>query len=439
MSRRKQTSSRGNTPSWCLSVALATPSAEPLPSHRRHLAYSVARTRADETRGRKNASVCQLRSDVSASWHESTASEFPTTGSRYYRHDCSYLRRPRQMVSNEVMNQQTIERILRMYDRSCLPMTRGQLNGIVDRCSSNATDSRVNEHHQILRGKDVSAVESSHSDASSQEDTLAKDITSIVVNDLEEIIHLSNTTIANSNVFVASHQKGSLLYDAPTQNLQANGKRRHSLYVTTNGSRQKIRSMRISVVFNGSFVGQTYHPGEISVVLVHYKSDDDLHPSTIGCIESDTPNTMEALGFIIIRHEIPHTTVEDGLYEVVVSAKANTNYSISLSGKIAVHVSEEVKNMLVDCIVKKNELEQCIQRASSLDAPMAILRRKLTIENNLLCQATKECDEREVEIERLELELDYRDDMKDGGASIEASIKALETEYMNWSKTLANR
>jgi hypothetical protein len=127
-----------------------------------------------------------------------------------------------------------------------------------------------------------------------------------------------------------------------------------------------------------------------------------------------------------------HTTISNGLYELIVTAKEAASFSIALRGSSAVSACAKLKTDLAEIIHNERVARESLHHATELEPAIVLLERKYNIEQSLLRQAKLKCDESELRNEELELKLDYRDEMPDKGAFILKRMKILEEEYKHW-------
>ncbi len=261
----------------------------------------------------------------------------------------------------------------------------------------------------------------------------------------------SSKEVERSCLLIASKQVASTsLYEVPTQSLKEGSINHHYFYLQSCNT-VKLYSIAITIIFRGDFEGTEYIPGKLKVVLKHLSNWEEPiqfknDPIRVTMLESghvhpeeNISSTSKQMGRIVLRYE-PNEVIESGLYEITVKAKADSMYSISLSGLFACDVFSEVKREIGRM---KTALSECLsfsEKLTSLDVSIRLIERKLRIaEDRLVKESQAQCDRCEHEIEELDEELDFRDELEDNGAFVIEKLKIREVEYAYWRSLHSQR
>lgn len=231
-------------------------------------------------------------------------------------------------------------------------------------------------------------------------------------------------------LFIASKQANETsLYKMPTQSLKGGSISHHYFYLK-NCNSAKLYSMAITIVFRGDFEGTEYIPGELEVELTKGVSMLEIgHVNPEDCV----PSTLEQLGRLVLRHEPKSEVIESGLFRLSIKANASSKYSISISGLFACDAFSEVKREIGRMNAIHRESLSFSDNSRALDTSIHLIERKLKItENRLVKEAQAQCDRCEKEIEELDMELDFRDELDDNGAFLIEKLMVKEVEYTHW-------
>lgn len=254
-----------------------------------------------------------------------------------------------------------------------------------------------------------------------------------------------NEEVDGRQVFVASDSSERPLFELESMFVSKND-RSNCVFCIQNSKETKFIALTITIVFRGGFDGSTYVPGKVAVefkqlseATTFVDGADDTSMEIPYQTVHEQMNTKEQLGLIVIQYETNDATIEDGLYEVTVTAEEDSNFSIALRGSFATDAFHKVKTELARCIQQSRKANDCFERALSLESTIQLLTRKFQLEERMLRQAMVKCDESESEIEKLELLLDERDEMEDAGAYILKRMQVLEVEYNHWRLVLDGR
>ena len=266
-----------------------------------------------------------------------------------------------------------------------------------------------------------------------------------VLSNIEGLAKSKETTdeVDVHSLFVASGLEDGLYYQSKPNAIKK-GESTCSIFQIQSNNDTKFTTLTMTVVFRGDFVGSTYVPGNISAAFEKVHSVDEINGST----SSEAPeceiiqvqnNSNHQLGMVLICIGCKDTTISDGLYRVILSANESASMSIAVRGSFAIAASTKVKAELAAVIRNERVARQSTHRASAIEPTIQLLKRKTTLEEKLLHQAKVKCDECEFQIEELDLRLDERDEMEDGGAFILKRMQILEEEYKHWKIVLDGR
>jgi len=229
---------------------------------------------------------------------------------------------------------------------------------------------------------------------------------SIVLVDIQD----TNTTLnaADSRQFVALDMDEITLHKLDSHSLKGGESTQHSVSIQDDDE-IKLRSLSATLVYSGSFNGSTYYPGLLTVEL---KQVSKGCTSSIGHSPPDLqrPNSESQFGCATIQHELEETVINGGMFELVVTADNNVNYSISLGGRLACPLTKEVKRRLARVIATRGEIKGCKDQVSVLDKQLVLFERKRILEDELVNKSRDKSTKFLAEAERLDLELDYQDD-----------------------------
>jgi hypothetical protein len=261
----------------------------------------------------------------------------------------------------------------------------------------------------------------------------------IVVSSIEQLTLLKGANASIQSLYVAVISPDRLLYESESKRLDKNEFARVAFRIDS--GEIKFTVITVSVVFHGSFVGLNYVPGDISVQIKRVCGDEDYSSdrANVANIICDQNNSMHQLGVVMVQIGSPNTTIRDGLYEVIVTAKEAAFFSVSLRGSSAVSARAKLEAELAGIIQNEREARKSLHLSTELEPAILLLDRKFKIEQSLLRQAKHKCDESEIQIEELELRLDDRDELPDEGAFILKRMKILEEEYKHWRLVLDGR
>ena len=262
--------------------------------------------------------------------------------------------------------------------------------------------------------------------------TAPEGINSITLVDIKNIdTHAFNDN--NKQIFVSSNLEECNLHETNSQTLQGG----HSIsqyYYIQDDDQTKLKSLTVTVVYTGCFDGAKYIPGVLSVELRRVPKYRDA--ISIGCKSEETQraNTKNEIGCTVIQYEIDNQQViPGGLFEVKVSstgkAHHDVQYSIILGASLACPLKTEVRINLARSVFTRNQIRETTEQVAVLVKNLILLEKKKQVEEDLMNKAKNQREKCRAELERLDLELDWQDDMEDKGASVVTQIKNLKREH----------
>ena len=313
---------------------------------------------------------------------------------------------------------------------------------LTDECNIHICDGDCSQYESILRS------DQRHSTSKRSDDVASNE--TIVVSSIERLTELKNASneLDISSAFIACDQPEQLLYESKSVHVKKHELARSAFQLKSTID-IKFTMVTITIVFRGEFVGSEYFPGDISIAFNQKSAEAGINDdvSSINAISKSNEvshcevvemqsNSKCQLGIACIRFGCKGTTINDGLYEVIVTARESTSFSTAIHGSFAIAASTRIKSELTSVIRNEREASQSIQCVSKMEPSIRILQRKFTLEKDLLNQAKAKCDECELRIEELDLQLDERDEMEDGGAFLLRRMQVLEEEYKHWRLVL---
>ena len=307
---------------------------------------------------------------------------------------------------------------------------------LTDECDVHNYDGEFSQYESILKSNERHSTSKRSDTASSNE--------SIVVSSIEKLTELKNASsgLDINSAFIACHQPEQLLYESKSIRVRKH-ESASSVFRLQSVGDVKFTVVTITIVFRGDFVGSKYIPGDISIAFKEKNVEADalfnfnevLHYEVVE-VQSSSKHQM---GVAFIRFGCKSTTINDGLYEVIVTARESSSFSTAIHGSFAIAASTRMKSELASVVRNEREASQSIHCVSKMEPSIRILERKFKIEMQLLNQAKAKCDECELQIEELDVQLDERDEMEDGGAFLLRRMQVLEEEYKHWRLVLDGR
>ena len=330
-------------------------------------------------------------------------------------------------------------------------------DGIVERCLTNAiiTDTHNDERsarYTAITLSENEELQAYNNDYASERELVNDVISSVVIAAQEDdeqqlaaperINSISLVDIKkidtrafndnNKHIFLASNLEECNIHETNSQTLRGGHLISHYYYIQDD-DQTKLKSLTVTVVYTGCFDGAKYIPGVLSVELRRVPKYRDA--ISIGCkSESEKTNTKNEIGCTVIQYELENQQViPGGLFEVKVSSTGefhhDVQYSISLGASLACPLKTEVKRSLARSVFTRNQIKETTEQIAGLDKNMVLLEKKKQVEEDLMNQAKNQREKCQTELERLDLELDWQDDMEDKGASVVTQIKNLKREH----------
>jgi len=241
----------------------------------------------------------------------------------------------------------------------------------------------------------------------------------------EEEPDIKHAFNADSRQFVANDMDEITLHKTNSNSLKGGESIKHSFHIQDDDE-TKLKSLSVTVIYSGTFDGGKYNPGVLSVKLNQVSNDCT---SSIGHSppEMQRLNSEHQLSCAAIQHELEETVINGGMFELVVTADSDVNYSISLAARLACPLTKEVKRRLARVVATRDEIKECKAQVSVLDKQLILFERKRRLEDGLINKSKEQSAKSLAEAEKLDLELDYQDD-EDEWKSTVAQIEKLKLD-----------
>jgi len=187
-------------------------------------------------------------------------------------------------------------------------------------------------------------------------------------------------------------------------------------FIISNGLKQKLVSLYISIVYSGTFIMGKYCPGLLKPSLrfqpldISGFSSEDSHDESIsdsmlsvGDIRFAPPSDNGKVGQVIISltHE---PFIQSGVFELIIQADTLTRYSIHVSGKACIFVDDVLHHKLDHFFKLKDRLEEKIQGAQYCWLELRLEEQKFYSVMDLISNA-------EYELKRTALDLDQNENL----------------------------
>ena len=349
------------------------------------------------------------------------------------------------IVHNNVCSSQRITlstTALTKYDMKCF-------DGIIERCLDNNinTDTHCDNTSALYTAIALSENEEfqAYNNDYSSERQIVNDVTSSITAQKDDekinsvrLVDMNNIVNAfhdvhDKQIFVTSKEECSL-HETNSQTLQGGRSVSHYYYLQDDGQ-TKLKSLTVTTVYTGCFDGaKKYIPGNLSVELKRVPKYRD--PVSVGykLEEFQRANTENEIGCTVIQYEIEkNQIIPGGLFEVKVSSAGKAHhdlqYSITLRACLACPLKEEVERDLARSMFTRNRIKETTEQIVGLDTNLILLEKKKEVEEELMTRSKNQREKCQTELERLDLELDWQDDMEDKGASIVEQIQNLKREH----------
>ena len=214
----------------------------------------------------------------------------------------------------------------------------------------------------------------------------------------------------------------------------------HSVFfVIANDALTKLKSLTVTIVHSGCFRGSTYGAGALSVNLS--ASSSSMTQRAVGTVNQIRHNTEDQIGLFVLQHssEDDDSILADSLFEMEITAASPTSLSVQANGTVAREIRCETQRDMAELVHTSRDLYDCNCDLAMLKKRHLLSCRKCELQGKLLEDAIEQRNKIESELEVLDLKLDFRDDLSDGGASVEAQIHSLKNEHEKLTATVSLR
>ena len=206
-------------------------------------------------------------------------------------------------------------------------------------------------------------------------------------------------------------------------------------YYIENSVYKKLKSLCVSVVYSGVFVGAEHHPGKLDVDLRRLSNHREpivaLPSSSIGIKNMSTSNTTttSAMGLITVDLELENKIIESGLFELTVSASSASSYSIRIEpGSFARPFELEMKRQAAELVEKQQNLNDCKSKYKTHLYHQQLLERKIKVAEELLRKDSDNCDRCKGKSDQIEEELDNSNGTEEEDSILLQKLQALSIE-----------
>ena len=252
----------------------------------------------------------------------------------------------------------------------------------------------------------------------------------IVVPNLASLDKLSLECVDNNRIFVAANRE-SILHESDSISIDGANVHRHYYFIENNDC-LKLKSIHITVVFAGVFVGPDYRAGKIDVSLKRL-SGEPFSDVQMGTKTLQSQNSIDSIGIITIDHELESNVIESGLIELTITAEAESRYSIRIfSGSFARRVDLEVKRQTAELQDRQRRIAMCKSKHKSLFYLKQLLERKIIVADDLKEHDRVSIHKCKEKLERLENELDHSNGKEDEDTLLLRKIDALSIEHKHF-------
>jgi hypothetical protein len=202
-----------------------------------------------------------------------------------------------------------------------------------------------------------------------------------------------------------------------------------------NSVHKKLKSVCVSVVYSGMFIGAEYHAGKLDVDLRRLSFHRDpivsLTSSSIGIKRMSSRNTAtaSAMGLITVDLELDNKIIESGLFEFTVSAEASSSYSIRVTpGSFARPFELEMKRQAAELEEKQRDLNDCKSKYKTHLYQQQLLERKIKVAEELLLKDSDNCNRCKTKGAQIEEELDNSNGTDEEDSILLQKLQALSIE-----------
>ena len=182
----------------------------------------------------------------------------------------------------------------------------------------------------------------------------------------------------------------------------------HRISLENSGGAKRVKNITISIIYQGTFIGNDYIPGNLSARLV--KTSEEVENEDIGTALPSLQilNTFKNLGRLVIEYE-PENAVEEGTYVLYVSAFSEYTYNISISGKIMYDTEAYLTNELHSFVFKKNKARKLMFTSDKIMLDLRIHEKEVALMKELWTRTKEATKEIKKKLEAEEFQMDHDD------------------------------
>ena len=246
--------------------------------------------------------------------------------------------------------------------------------------------------------------ESTWNDSESSECTLRRN--DIIICSLDEL-HDIDASLPISDTFIVLTDTVRFA-ERPSTLIEARERQNHSFAIQNDGNAKKLASLTISIVFQGTFIGNEYAPGFLSASTDRLGSNEQREALGHARYDLQFVNTNKSLGRLVIEYE-PSAAIDDMKLEVTILAYSTCKYSIVISGKIMYATEDFLVNELLKFLMNEQKICQLCDTVDDINLDIRIQSRKVHLLQSLCDHMERDRQEIENKIEKEEYQLENDD------------------------------
>jgi hypothetical protein len=160
-------------------------------------------------------------------------------------------------------------------------------------------------------------------------------------------------------------------------------KERHNYsFAIQNDHSRKLAALTISIIFQGTFVGDEYEPGYLSASLCSIGKNQERASVGDANHSLQALNCNKNLGRLVIEHE-PGFEVDYVEFEVIIVGFSQCRYSIAVSGKVMVPIKDYFVNELHILFLNQQKVSRYHQNIDDINLDIRIMHRKVSLLQHL--------------------------------------------------------
>lgn len=165
--------------------------------------------------------------------------------------------------------------------------------------------------------------------------------------------------------------------------------------------------MTVSVIFQGTFVGNEYEPGYLSSSLIYFNQSQERESVGSAREPLQVVNSERKLGRLVIEYK-PESNVQDMTFEVAIKGYSACRYSLVVSGKIMCATEDFLVDELSTFLKNENEIDQHIHVVDNINLDIRVLNKKVSFLGSLceVAEKDKQVVENDIDVEEYNLEND---------------------------------